>query len=344
MVKKIFLPLVLLAVLVSCVPGTAVLPSATGSRYEILIVMNDADWKAPSGRAVVALFNADMPALPQSEPMMDISQVNFNEFGDLLKPSRNILLVEINPRFEQSKITFGKNTWSQPQAIARIQAANDSVMEQLFKKDGERILNYFLDSERERSILTGKEFINEKAMNQIEEMFGIRMDIPSELSKAQKAPDFYWLTNNQARIRKDLVIYSYPYTDKKMLTKEALIARRDSVMKANIPGEFEGSYMGTELKHYNPGFRAININNTYCAELTGLWRMFNGGSMGGPFYSHTRVDEINQRVITIEGFVFAPGVNKRNHIRQLEAAIYTAQLPQEQNAIDEVSVVAPKKQ
>lgn len=343
MVKKIIFPLVLLGVLVSCGPGTVVLPSATGSRYEILIVMNDVDWKAPSGRAVVALFNADMPALPQSEPMMDISQVSFTEFGDLFKPSRNILLVEINPRFEQPKISFGKNTWSQPQAIARIQAANDSVMEQLFKKDGERILNYFLDSERERSIRMGKEFINSKAMAEIEKMFGVKMDIPSELSKAQKAPGFYWLTNDHGRIRKDLVIYSYPYTDKKMLTKEALIARRDSVMKANIPGEFEGSYMGTELKYYDPDFRAININNTYCAELAGLWRMYKGGSMGGPFYSHTRVDEINQRVITIEGFVFAPGNNKRNHIRQLEAAIYTAQLPQEMNALDEVSVVAPKK-
>ena len=70
--------------------------------------------------------------------------------------------------------------------------------------------------------------------------------------------------------------------------------------------------------------------------------MFNGGSMGGPFYSHTRVDEINQRVITVEGFVFAPGTKKRNHIRQLEAAVYTVKLPQEINAIKEVSVVAEK--
>lgn len=343
MVKKIFVTLVLVGVLISCGPGTVVLPSATGSRFEILIVMNDPDWKAPSGRAVVALFNGDTPALPQSEPMMDISQVSHTEFGDLFKPSRNIMLVEINSRFVQPKITFGKNTWSQPQAVARIQAANDSVMEQIFKNDGERILNFFIDSERERSIAMGKEFVNAKAMAEIEKMFGVKMDIPSELSKAQKGLDFYWLTNDHARIRKDLVIYSYPYTDKKMLTKEALIARRDSIMKYNIPGEFEGSYMGTELKFYNPDFRAININNTYCAELKGLWRIFNGGSMGGPFYSHTRVDEINQRVITIEGFVFAPGNNKRNHIRQLEAAIYTAQLPQELNALDEVSVVAPKK-
>ena len=72
--------------------------------------------------------------------------------------------------------------------------------------------------------------------------------------------------------------------------------------------------------------------------------MVNGGSMGGPFYSHTRLDEINQRVITVEGFVFAPGTKKRNHIRFLEAVLFTAKLPQDINSLKEVSVVADKKE
>lgn len=344
MIKKILFPILLLSVLVSCGNSGVVLPSATGTRYELLIVMDDADWKAPSGRAVVALFNQDMPTLPQPEPMMDISQVKKSEFGDLFKPSRNILFVEIDPRFEQPKITLSQNTWSRPQTVVRVRAANDSIMEQVFKNDGQQILDFFLDTERERGILLGKEYLSQKMMSQVEAQFGIRIDIPTELSKVQKTDNFFWVTNDHARIRKDLVIYSYPYTDKRMLTKEFLIARRDSVMKANIPGEFEGSYMGTELKHHDPIFRAININDTYCAELSGLWRIYNGGSMGGPFYSHTRVDEVNKRVITVEGFVFAPGSKKRNHIRQMEAIVYTTLLPQELNVLEEVSVVAEKKQ
>nr|HPM09007.1 DUF4837 family protein [Paludibacter sp.] len=41
-----------------------------------------------------------------------------------------------------------------------------------------------------------------------------------------------------------------------------------------------------------------------------------------------------------EGFVFAPGTKKRNHIRQLEAAVYTVKLPQEISELSEVTVVA----
>jgi hypothetical protein len=45
----------------------------------------------------------------------------------------------------------------------------------------------------------------------------------------------------------------------------------------------------------------------------------------------------------MEVFVFAPGKKKRNPIRQLEAVLFSAKLPQEINALNEVSVVAEKK-
>lgn len=342
MKTKLLFTSLIITMFFSCGKSKVILPSATGTKYEILVVMDEIPWKAPGGRALVALLDQDMPALPQPEPVMSIIHCTRSEFGDLLKPTRNVILTEISPRFTEPKISYAKNTWSQPQSVVRIEAANDSVFEATIKNYGENILRFFLTTERNRQIEIGKDFLNHKAMTEIETHLGIQIDIPSELTKAVKGENYYWITNNHHHTRKDLIIYTYPYKDKKIFTKEALIAKRDSVMKQIVPGEFEGSYMGTELKYFDPIFNEININETYCAELSGLWRMFNGGSMGGPFYSQTRVDEINHRVITVEGFVFAPGTAKRNHIRQLEAAIYTLKLPQEINAINEVSVVAKK--
>ena len=51
--------------------------------------------------------------------------------------------------------------------------------------------------------------------------------------------------------------------------------------------------------------------------------------MGGPFVSHIRLDEKNQRVVVAEGFVYAPETNKRNYIRRMEAALFTLRLPGE---------------
>ena len=342
MKAKILLFLSAILIASSCKDIGTTLPSASGSRFEILVVMNDSSWKAPSGRALLELLNQDMPSLPQSEPMLRIAQCTQNEFGDLFKPSRNLVLTDISDKYTAPKIIYSTNRWAQPQAVVRIVAPNDTSFRTTIEQYGPKILDYFIKMERDRQIRVNKEFINYTAKNEVEEMFGIHIDIPQGIIRSTKGKDFYWITNDQPNVRQDIVIYSYPYKDKNTFTKEYLIAKRDSVMKANLPGEFDGSYMGTELKYDDPNFKEVWVNDGYCAELTGLWKIINGGGMGGPFFSHTRLDEINQRVITMEGFVFAPGTAKRNHIRYLEAVIYSAKLPQEINAIKEVSITANK--
>ena len=49
--------------------------------------------------------------------------------------------------------------------------------------------------------------------------------------------------------------------------------------------------------------------------------------MGGPFVSHSVVDETNNRVIVVEAFVYAAGQKKGKFIRKLEASLYTLKLP-----------------
>ena len=52
--------------------------------------------------------------------------------------------------------------------------------------------------------------------------------------------------------------------------------------------------------------------------------------MGGPFVSHSRVDAETNRVVVVEGFVYAPEKMKRGLMRRLEGSLYTMQLPEEQ--------------
>ena len=61
--------------------------------------------------------------------------------------------------------------------------------------------------------------------------------------------------------------------------------------------------------------------------LRGLWRV-EGDMMGGPFVSHAQLDPSGQRVLVVEGFVYAPESNKANLIRRLEAALYTLRFQQ----------------
>jgi len=52
----------------------------------------------------------------------------------------------------------------------------------------------------------------------------------------------------------------------------------------------------------------------------GLWTMVND-FLGGSYTAKVILDEVNQRVIYIEGFLYCPNERKRSHIQELEAVI-----------------------
>ena len=165
-------------------------------------------------------------------------------------------------------------------------------------------------------------FISQK----VDSLFGCDIWLPAELANSKTGKDFFWASTNTGTADRNFVMYSYPYTDKDTFTKEYFVHKRDSVMKANIPGYKEGVYMSTDSLLTD--VRPINVHNDYTMEARGLWRM-KGDFMGGPFVSHTRLDQKNQRIITAEIFVYSPDKMKRNLVRQMEASLYTLKLPQE---------------
>jgi hypothetical protein len=83
----------------------------------------------------------------------------------------------------------------------------------------------------------------------------------------------------------------------------------------------------TTEKEFTPQFSEYLKGNKHMAEMRGLWKTEKGVSMGGPFISISLLDEANKQVITVEGFVFAAGFNKRNYMRQLEAILVNMKFP-----------------
>jgi len=164
-------------------------------------------------------------------------------------------------------------------------------------------------------------------MDNLKSDLNVMLNAPANFTYYKDTTDFFWSSNNANTGRMDLIVYTFPYTDPNTFTEEYLVAKRDSVLKANLPGSFPGSYMQTETRagvEYTP----ITLNGKYCGVMRGLWRM-QGDMMGGPFVSHTRLDEKNHRVVVAEGFVYAPETDKRNFMRRIEAALFTLRLPGE---------------
>src|SRR5574344_567206 len=120
--KKMIFPLIVAAIALSgCRNSELLLPNATGAAYEVLVVIDEKDWRTEGGKALFDLLAADMPCIPQAEPMFAISRVPQNQFDNLLRPTRNIVMVEIDStQYTKATIKFVKNRWANSQAIVLI--------------------------------------------------------------------------------------------------------------------------------------------------------------------------------------------------------------------------------
>jgi len=203
----------------------------------------------------------------------------------------------------------------------------------------EQLRDLFVKNELKRGQKNIRSNNNREQEDRLMKLQNVSMNIPYALKKKGKGEsdeNFFWTTDDFAEKQSHIVVYSVPYTSQDIFTLEGAVAIRDSVMKANIPGGFPDSYMETNQYVVLPKYTALNVSGKYVGELRGMWRIKNG-LMAGPFVCHMRLDEENQRVVFAEGFVYAPHDGKRKLLRNLEAALYTLQLPSD-NMMSEIEI------
>lgn len=301
---------------------------ATGLAYEIVVTMNKDLWNSEAGQAIKADLDTDVPGLPQSEPAFKITYVTPEHFNGILTYVRNILIVKLDASmYTQVNISYENDRWTNGQVVMTMNAPTSESIVEYMNAHPTQISDFFSRIEMVRGTEVAAGSYSNIVMDNLKSRFDVMLNAPSEMSFTRNGEDFFWASNNANTGRMDVIVYTFPYTDSNTFTKEYLVAKRDSVLKLNLPGSFPDSYMATETR-LDLTYTPITLRGKYCGVMRGLWKMV-GDMMGGPFVSITRLDEVNNRVVVAEGFVYAPETSKRNYIRRLEAALYTLRLPGE---------------
>lgn len=332
--KKIFYLALTALFLVACGNGNErLLTSATGSIYECLVVCD-----APLKNAVCETMGADMYGLPQMEAYFSTTQVTPAQFDDLFKATRNILMIDVNPsKYTHIKAIRSRDVWSKPQAMIRIQAPDNEAFLAYWNEHGENIREWFVQEELARQITFYRANTNKDAracLNKDGYDILIPEDFMLVMDTMLNDTHVTWTCNNKGPMRKDIIVYSSPYTAQEQFSNDSIVAKRNAVLGQLVSAQVPGSYMGTEYKHFPPVTRQVpalrdTIGGFYAMETRGLWKIYNGEAMGGPFVSLTRLDQVNGRIVTADAFLFAAGQKKRNATRQLEAILYSLEMPNE---------------
>ncbi len=299
----------------------ALLPNISGKAGEIIVVIDKAEWEGALGTAIRDTLACDCPFLPQREPMYSLVDVAPGGFGSMFQIHRNIIIVNISSKVTQPGVLYQADVWSAPQCVIRINANDSETAVQLFKENSRKITATFEQAERDRIIMNAKKYEERSLAPVVREMVGGSPHFPSGYRLKKKTDNFIWISYD-TQVSQGILIYKYPVEKgKEMLSLDNILDVNAAMLKENVPGMFDNTYMITS-NIARPSIEYIKYKGRDFASIRGYWEVYND-YMGGPFVAHAFYNRNGSEVIVMEAFVYAPKYDKRHYLRQVESVLYS---------------------
>jgi hypothetical protein len=292
---SIFITAVLLT---SCI-GTDkfVLRGSLGKVNKVMVVTKVSDWNGDIGSAIRNSFGEMVVGLPQPEPVLSVSQIAPNGFRSMMKISRNILIIG---EAEKEDFYIKKNVYAQPQTIIYVYGTDDASAIKVFNAHKKEIIAAFISSD----ILMTQKIFKEKKLDESQfktvQNLGISFTAPENFKTVDDTGDFLWLRQH--------LVSGIAKTGSNNILVYAVPLEEETNVSENIIAE----------EAYTPFTSEIILDGKKTYETRGKWEVKND-FMAGPFVNYSVVDKQRNRIVVFEGFTYAPSVNKRAFLFELEA-------------------------
>lgn len=300
----------------------ALLPNISGHAGEVIVVVDKGDWEGAVGTTLRDTLGQDCPFLPQREPLYTLVNVLPSGFTNMFQIHRNIILVNIKNDILDPGMKLRRDVWATPQCVISIDARSSSEAVEVIKENSKIIITALEQAERDRLIANHKRYEEHKLTEVVTKMVGGSPHFPSGWKLKKETEDFIWISYDIQHLTQGVLIYKYPVVPgENMLSLESLLAENSKMLKANVPGMFENTYMMTS-EFATPSLEYLKFKGRDFAEMRGFWEVYND-YMGGPFVAHAFYSKDGKNVIFLEGFVYAPKYDKRLYLRQVESLLYS---------------------
>ena len=296
-----------------------VLPRSVGAYNKVTVVAKGSLWAGTIGDEIRNSFGELMVGLSQPERTLSIGHVAPNGFSSMMRSNRNILIVELSDKESFSTVY---NKYASPQTIVYISSKDKLGLEMILKKNMKVMIQTFKNSDIK---VMQRVFYNKRvndSMYKTLKNLNISLTIPKEFKTVDDTGEFLWLRQHlksgiaRGAGNNNILVYSLPLNDS-TISQENIVSMRDEIGEKYIPGSKKGMYMITEAA-YTPRTIEIKFLENRTFETRGKWEVKND-FMAGPFLNYAIIDQKNDRLLVVEGFTYAPSVNKREFLFELEA-------------------------
>lgn len=327
MKRRILLCLAAVMLLAACdeKKGPVRLPESKGQPAELVVVVPAAMLHGECRDTLDTVVDCDAPGLGSSERIFRTLTIGEKGFESVYKQMHSHLLLKIEPGQKEPAMGVARDVYASPQLQIMIKAPSEKEMCHYLSEKREFIQRLILDFQLDRQALILKQRFSKKTSDALRKL-GYDVRVSPEIGSTKAGKSFLWASTNRGGERDmNFVFYTYPWDGGAVEDTALFVRKRDSVLRANIPGSRPDQWMTTSRGQSGAPVlwsSLRNIGGKEQFEVKGLWELENG-FMGGPFVSLVSVDSVAREVVVAEGFVFSPNSSKRDLLRSLEAGLRT---------------------
>ncbi len=323
-------------------------PTAFGKINQLTVIADEDLWEGPVGDTLRYYYTAAYPILPQPEPIFDIRHFTAEELDadPMRKELRNYLIIanlndensptsklvakdlgteKVRRAGEEAAFntTVGNNKWARGQLliyqfgfsedalINNLKENFPAIRQRLYQADKKKVeATVYLDGE------------SRKLMDEVQEEMDAVIRVPNDYQLAISNGDVIWMRKETDVLSSNIVVTTVKYTDQKQLSYEGIKAIRDSIGRQYIASTLPGTYMRINDEDLPMLTQTTSINNNYALEARGIWEVEND-YMGGAFLSYLIHNPNKENLLFVDGFVHAPGEDKRDYMLYLEHILHT---------------------
>jgi len=323
---------------------------AHGKVNQILVVADSSLWQGAVGDTFFYYFSGPYLMLPQPESIFDIifltpeqlarqtvkkefrtilflADMDDDESPVTLMMKRDVGEDKIQPVRNDKKYStvVGQDKWAKNQLLFYIFGFGEDKLVENIARNFPSIAKRINDADMQVVSATAYQAgENADLMAEIKAGFGLDLKVPGDFKKARfdQKTNTVWLRRDSREINADLLIHKLPYTNKSQLTKAGIKAIRNEIGKI-VTTRQPNSYMQINDVDLPLLTENITLNNRYTVQAKGIWETAND-FLGGPFISELMLDPDKGVLIFIDGFVYAPGKDKRDYMQEMQFILSSA--------------------
>ncbi len=292
-----------------------------GAPGELLIVIDPSFEGSVVKQRVIDFATQEFPCIPQPEPTFRITTIAPKDFEGHFKSYRNILILK-QSIIQKAQVKYKRNIWARGQQVVEVDFQGAENFANMFDENQNQIFNHLYYGDINTLANANKKGADAATARYIKKKYNLDIVIPQGYRLVKDTLGFSWFRYDKLETIQSVIFHEFNLDSIPSLNTSDLVALRNKVSRRYVPGPNSKSYMTTEDRLPVVTQRIMN-QNMDIIEMRGLWKV-DGYFMGGPFVNYFIKDEVNHKLLMIEGFVYAPKKqNKAYYVRQVESILHS---------------------